>query len=361
MNLTDVKPPPLGNIPGSPENILLKDFRPVTAFQTAITHITQSKFPAIDTHAHAWDANTDITELAKRMSAANIEKAILLTFETGAAFDTIKTQYQSCARQFDLWCGFDYTGYDQGSADWIDHALAELNRCHANGARGIGELGDKGLGEYYSRPTPGYGLHLNDDRLTPLFNRCAQLGMPVSIHIADPVWMYLPLNHTNDGLMNAYHWRIDQTKAGLLNYDQLLLSFEQTVAKHPKTIFIACHLANTTHNLQKLGKWFDQYPNLYADISSRLKELATVPRYAAAFFNAYQNRLLFGSDLGYDPSKPMDYVNTIYEMSFRLLESADDHIYDPDFSKYHWPLYGLQLPDQVLRKLYRDNYLSMMG
>jgi uncharacterized protein len=361
MNLADVKPVPLGDTPGSPERILLKDFRPVSVFKTLETSITRAKYPAFDVHAHAWDLNTDIAALSRRMEAANIEKSIILSFETGPAFDAVVQQFKPYLEKFDLWCGFDYTGYDQQGSDWIAHAIAELERCHSLGAKGVGELGDKGLGEYYSRPVPGYQMHIDDERLSPLFERCGQLRMPVSIHVADPIWMYLPMDNTNDGMMNAYNWRIDHNRENLLGYDALLLSLEKVVQANPGTTFIACHLANSTHDLQRLGDMFDRYPNLYADISSRLKELGTVPRYAAAFFEQYQDRILFGSDLGYDPGKDLECVNTIYNMSFRLLESADDHIYDLSFSKFHWPLYGLNLPDHILRKLYRDNFLHLIS
>ena len=359
MNLQEVKPAPLGNVPGSPENIRLMDFKPVSIFDSGRTEVSRAKFPVIDTHAHAWTKATDLHELVERMKDANVEKAVILSFETGTGFDAIVEQFSPFSNEFEIWCGFDYTGFETEGSAWIDHALAELDRCHQLGARGVGELGDKGLGEYYSRPVPGYGLHLDDKRLSPLLKRCGQLGMPVSIHIADPIWMYLPLDEKNDGLMNAYNWRIDHSRKNMLGYEDLQASLEQAVQAHPDTIFIACHLANSTHQLQRLGKLFDLYPNLFADLSSRLKEVGTVPRYAAAFFEQYQDRILFGSDMGYDPEKNLDHATTIYQTSFRLMESADDHFYDHDFSKFHWPLYGLNLPDRVLQKIYRDNFLAI--
>ena len=161
------------------------------------------------------------------------------------------------------------------------------------------------------------------------------------------------------GMMNAYNWRIEM-KQGMLNHPALLKTLEQAVQKHPHTIFIACHFANCTHDLQIFGDMLDMYPNLYGDISSRLKEIATVPRYAAAFIEKYQDRLLFGSDVGYDVTKPMKYSTDIYEISFRLLETADEHIYMHDLFKYHWPLYGLELKDDILKKLYRDNAMRIL-
>src|SRR5207253_67071 len=124
---------------------------------------------------------------------------------------------------------------------------------------------------------------------------------------------------------------------------------------------ISCHFANCTHDLQIIGNMLDKYKNLYADISSRLKELATVPRYARSFIEQYQDRLLFGSDVGYDPSRPMKYSTDIYEISFRLLETADEHIYEHHLIKYHWLLYGLHLPDAVLKKLYSENAKNILS
>ena len=310
-------------------------------------------------HAHAWDINSDISEWVARMDAANIEKTVVLSFETGEKFHAIVKQYKPFNNRFPIWCGFDYTGYNK-DPNWAVNAIRELRRCKELGAQGVGELGDKGIGEYYSSPVAGIGMHLNDERMDPLLHECGLFGMPISIHVADPIWMYMPMDINNDGMMNAYNWRIEM-KEGMLNHGELLRTLEHAVQKHPDTIFIACHFANCTHDLQIFGDMLDKYPNLYGDISSRLKEIATVPRYAAAFIEKYQDRLLFGSDVGYDITKPMKYSTDIYEISFRLLETIDEHIYMYDLFKYHWPLYGLGLSDNVLKKLYNENAKRTFG
>lgn len=353
MQLKDIKPQPLGEVPGSPETFRLNEFRPKSVFNTPQTLVSRAKFPVIDMHAHAWDLTADVRDWVNRMDAANIERTVVLSFETGESFNAIVNQYKPFYNRFSIWCGFDYTGYDTNK-NWTHHAIRELQRCKELGAQGVGELGDKGMGEYYSSPVAGIGMHIDDERMDPLLLECGRLGMPVNIHVADPIWMYMPMDIYNDGMMNAYNWRIEW-KEGMLDHSALLKTLEHAVEKHPDTIFIACHFANCTHDLQIFGNMLDQYPNLFGDISSRLKEIATVPRYAAAFIEKYQDRLLFGSDVGYDVTRPMKYSTDVYEISFRLLESADEHIYMHDLFKYHWPLYGLDLKDDVLKKLYRDN------
>ncbi len=285
------------------------------------------------------------------MDKAGIEKTILLTFQTGAGFDSVVEKYSQYPDRFEIWCGFDYSGYEK-DPEWTIKAVKELERCFKKGAKGVGELGDKGLGEIYSKPVPGVGLHIDNPKMKPLLQKCAELGMPVNIHVAESYWMYCPMDSTNDGLMNAYTWRVDLTKPGILNHEQLIQTLENAVRDNPKTTFIACHFANCDYNLSILGRLLDTYPNLYADISARYAETAPIPRYMSAFYQKYQDRLLYGTDMGFD--------STMYSVTFRILESMDDHFYEIDLFGYHWPLYGFGLPDAILEKIYHTNAITLM-
>ena len=223
--------------------------------------------------------------------------------------------------------------------------MAELKRCYKAGAKGVGELGDKGKGLFYCKP-PAYGMHADDPRMDMIWEKCAELGMPVNIHVGEPQWFYEPMDSTNDGLMNALEWRLDN-QPGILNLQEVVKTLENAVAKHPKTIFIACHLANCNHDLEMLGRLFDKYDNFYADIAARYAENAPVPRYTAKFIEKYQTELVYGTD--------MSFNEKMYKITFRILETADEHFYEIEQFGYHWPLYGLDLNDEVLKKLYNGN------
>jgi predicted TIM-barrel fold metal-dependent hydrolase len=127
----------------------------------------------------------------------------------------------------------------------------------------------------------------------------------------------------------------------------LIATLEHAVRDNPKTTFIACHLANTCSDLSVLARLFDTYPNLYADIAARYAEIAPIPRYAHDFMEKYADRLVYGTDMG--TSEKM------YRITFRILETADEHFYEHDYFSYHWPLYGLALSDATLKKIYSDN------
>jgi len=328
----------------SPETILLKDYRPRSLYKIPTTEVPRAKFPIIDMHSHAYAKTpAEIAEWVRNMDEVGIEKTIVLTDATGHEFDDIRRKYAAYRDRFELWCGFDYKGYDQPG--FGPQAIRALEECHQAGARGVGELHDKGKG-LVSSTVHAFGMHPDDARMDSLFGRCGQLGMPVNIHVADPIWMYEAMDNKNDGLMNAFHWRLDN-QPEIVGHSGMIDILERTVKKHSSTTFIACHLANLDYDLKRLGQILERQLNLYADISARYAETAPIPRFVSQFYAKYADRLLYGTDMGFH--KPM------YRVTFRILETLDEHFYESDMFSYHWSLNGFGLPDEILQKLYHTN------
>jgi predicted TIM-barrel fold metal-dependent hydrolase len=333
-----------------PSTLLLENYRPQSIYHIPVTTVEKARVPVIDMHSHDYATSPEeLDQWVENMKAAGIERTVILSYATGEAFDDLVDRFRPYMEHFELWCGIDYAGYKEPG--WEGKAIAELERCHALGAKGIGELGDKGKGLLYSRPTPAPGMHLDDVRLDAVLDRAGELGMPVNIHVAEPIWMYAPMDSTNDGLMNAYYWKVDLSEPGTLDHGELIGTLERAVAKHPGTTFIACHFANCSYDLSILARLLDRYPNLFADISARYGETAPIPRYMHDFYVKYQDRLLYGTDMGFG----LD----MYRTTFRILETEDEHFYAMDHFKYHWPLHGFGLPEGVLQKLYRGNALKI--
>ena len=329
----------------APDQILLKDYKPVSIHKVPVTTVPKARYAAIDMHSHP-GAKTpeEVDRWVKVMDEVGVGKTVLLTYAHGVEFDRLVDLYSRHPTRFELWCGFDYTGYEQPG--YGPAAIAELERCVRKGARGVGEEGDKGLGMEFGKAR---GLHFDDARLAPLLDRCADLGLPVNIHVADPIWMYQKMDETNDGMMNAVNWRLDD-KPGIVDHSGMIDVLERAVRRHPRTTFVACHLANLDYDLARLGQLLDRLPNLYADISARYAETAVAPRAAARFFTLYQDRLVYGTDMGADPD--------MYRLTFRILETLDEHFYAPIF-EYHWSYSGFGLDPSVLKKLYRTNALQV--
>lgn len=330
-------------------NLLLKNYRPVSIYHIPVTIPEHAKFPVIDMHSHPYASNaSEIDSWVKTMDEMGIKKTIILTYATGSQFDSIVTAYSKYKERFELWCGFDYSGCDKPG--FGPSAVKELERCHKVGAKGVGELGDKGAGEIYSKPVPGYGLHIDDPRMKMLLQKCAELHMPVNIHIAEDCWMFEPADSTNDGLMNAGDWHVEVT-GDKLNHDQLLQSLENAIRDNPETLFIACHFANLCTDLDKAARLLDKYQNLYMDVAARYAETATIPRYMARFYSKYQDRLIYGTDMGMDKN--------MYQITFRILETSDEHFYGTQLFNYHWSYSGFALNDKILKKLYINNALKI--
>lgn len=170
------------------DSLKLKDYRPVSIYKTPQLKIEKAKYAVTDFHSHDYPkTNAELDKWVKTMDEAGIAKTMILTYSTGAGFDSAANKYARYKDRFEMWCGFDYTGLDQPG--WAQRAVKELERCYKKGAKGIGELGDKGLGEFYSLPTPGFGVHIDDPRMKPLIKKCGELHMPISIHVAEDAWI----------------------------------------------------------------------------------------------------------------------------------------------------------------------------
>jgi uncharacterized protein len=333
------------------ETLLLKNFRPQSIYKIDKSKLQKGAFPIIDMHSHIYVKDEEALDAwVQTMDEVGIERSIVMTQKCGPQFDTIVAFFSKYPDRFDIWCALDYTGYDEPG--YGPAAVAELERCVKIGAKGVGELGDKGKGLFYGNTGPAEGMHSDDSRMDPLFEKCAELGLVVNLHVGDPKWMYETMDSTNDGLMNSLSWRLDN-KVDILGHEEMLSILENTVKRHPNTTFIACHFANCSYDLSIIGNLLDLYPNLYSDISARFCYIAATPRAAGKFFEKYQDRLLYGTDWGSNP--------TMYQLTYRILETEDEHFYgfEYGFNGYHWPLYGLDLKKEILEKIYRNNAIRM--
>ena len=336
----------------SPEELLLKDFRPVSIYNVPRTEIQKARFPVIDVHSHPYARSLeDVERWIANKNAVNVERTVILTNATYARFDSLMQVYGAYPDRFEVWCGLDVS--DHTAPDYTERAIRELERCHQMGGLGIGELSDKGWGVrsgQQSGDMQGELPHFDDPALQPVLQRAGELGMPVNIHVADPIWMYEPMDETNDGLMTSWRWRLDD-RDDIKSHAEMMKVLENAVRDNPGTTFIVVHYANLTYDLGQLGVLLDTYPNLYADISARFSEVANIPRFMKSFFEKYQDRLLYGTDLGFSTG--------MYRTTFRVLETEDEHFYDHAVFPRHWSLNGLGLSEEVLEKVYRKNALEL--
>jgi predicted TIM-barrel fold metal-dependent hydrolase len=331
-----------------PDHLLLKDYQPRSIYKIPATNVAKAKYLVIDLHSHPYAKTKEqIQQWVANMDDVGVQKTIILTMVTGSAFDNVSKMYMAFPDRFEMWSGLDFSNYDSPAFETT--AIAELERCYRHGAKGVGELHDKGEGLAFGKKF-ARGLHADDPRMDPIWEKCADLNLPVSIHVSDPQWMYEPMDAHNDGLMNAYTWRRDN-KTNLLGHDGLVHSLEVAVRKHPRTTFIACLFANPETDLNELGRLLDTYPNLYADIAARYGETAPIPRFVSVFYARHISKLVYGTDMGFDKQ--------MYRGTFRILETLDEHFYDEEYG-YHWALSGFGLSDDILKQLYRDNALKIL-
>lgn len=327
--------------PGPMDTILLKDHAPRSSVVTQETFVPKAKYPAIDSHVHVVGRTPEeVAEWVRTMDEVGMETSLVLTGSIGEEFDALVDSLpKAYPGRFMLYCGMDRTDIDK--PDYSKRVVEELVRCHEMGACGVGEISDKGLG-FTRNPSlpPNKRLHPDDPRLDAFWEKCADLKMPVNLHVADHPSCWTPLDVFQERTPDYQHFNLYDKDVP--SFDELIAKRDRTLEKHPRTIFIACHMGNQGHNLAALAKAMEKYPNLYLDTSARDYEIGRTPRASVKFLNKYKDRILFGTDMGREKS--------MYQIHWRLLETADEYI--P--GRVGWRYYGLELPDSTLKALYRD-------
>lgn len=340
---------------GPMDSVLLKDYAPQSSLVVPETKVEKAKFSVIDVHTHPSMNNLktpdDVKAWLRTMDQVGIATSVVFIDAVGEEFARQAALFKPYPDRFLLFCSLDSTNIE--APDYPQRAAAELERCYQMGARGVGELSDKGWGMQTGMGALNIGgkkegplprdkrLHPDDPRLDLFWEKCAELNLPVNLHIADHPSCWQPLGPNQERTPDFQHFNL--VGKDVPSYQELLAMRDRTLAKHPRTKFIACHLSNQGNDLASLSKVLDRYPNLYLDISARDYEIGREPRTALKFMLRYRDRVLFGTDMG--------NAKEMYQGWWRLLETGDEFL--P--GRVWWRLYGLELPDSVLKALYKDN------
>ena len=345
--------------------VLLKDYRPERLLKVA-EHVPQrARFPVIDAHNHLF-GELPAEKLIEVMDAVGVETWVNVTGNT--TMPLVDNTY-SIARR-DLNCFLEnyvrrYPGRFAAMtmadfAQWDDPVLLKdddfAKRCIdrldsdvAAGACGLKVTKDLGL---FFRDRNDAMLRVDDERLAPIWDRAGELGVPVLIHVSDPIGFFQPIDQRNEHYLTLREFPGWSFWGSHFSKWELLEQRNRMIARHPYTTFLLPHVANLPEDLAAVGELLDAYPNVMIDFSARIDELGRQPYTARDFFVRFQNRILFGLD--------MPVSAEAYRCYFRLLETRDEYFDYPDyigrFGVYiRWKLYGLDLPDEVLQKVYREN------
>jgi hypothetical protein len=363
------------------ENLRLADFQPRSMLHLPRHRIERARFPVIDMHTHlTWCSNTrggvsvgeqmthfaTPADLLQVMDRKNVRTLVNLTGGVGAGLEESIRSFDHAApgRFLTLtepsFGDFTEADYPQRQADAIAHASRV-------GARGLKLL--KTLGLYLrERIDEGALVQVDDKRFDPMWEACAAHAMPVFIHVSDPEAFFLPTDASNERYeeLNRHpNWSFYGPECP--SNRELLEARDRMIARHPQTTFALMHVGNHAEDLAAVSACLDRYPNTLVDISARIGELGRQPRAARKFFDRYQDRIMFGTDAvpsPYGDDVPQQlFGDELYEIYFRFLETEDEYFdYAPSATppQGRWSIYGLGLPNDVLRKIYHDNAARLL-
>lgn len=361
-----------GQQPETAGKLALSDFEPRSMLVVPEHKVARAKYPVIDVHTHVGGAlrraasgGLPVEQIVRWMDELNLRTMINLTGGFGEALSRNIAGLDAKHPKRFLNCTepafprIRETGYPEWQA-------AELGRAKQAGAIGLKILKNLGL-VVREEGRQGALVKLDDPRFDPMWAAAGKLGLPVFIHTSDPDAFFTPVDRFNerwDELGNHPDWSFygkDYPKK-----PELLAARNRVIERHPKTTFVCLHVANHPENLDEVTSWLRRYPNMQVEIGARIGELGRQPRRARQFFEEFEDRILFGTDATPDGrSVPQqDLTPALYQIYFRFLETLDEYFdYAPSRTppQGRWRIYGIGLPDRILKKVYHDNAAKLLG
>jgi predicted TIM-barrel fold metal-dependent hydrolase len=363
----------------SPTPLDLSQYEPKSMLQVHETHVERAKFPVIDFHTHisvSAKAEKGVAispdrqylgtpqECLAVMDRKNIKMMVNLTggYEKGLA-EAVSKYDRAYPGRFLTFTEPSYSHFKESNYPQLQAQAIE--QAHRDGARGLKIL--KTLGLYLRENiTSGPLVKIDDLRFDPMWDACGQLNMPVAIHISDPAAFFTPTDRFNERyeeLNNHPDWSF--YGADFPSNAELIEARNRMMAKHPKTQFVTLHFGNFSENLQNVSENLDKYPNMHVDMAARIGELGRQPFTSKKFFDKYQDRILFATDATpHGDEFPQQVFNDqLYEIYYRFLETEDEYFdYAPAKipPQGRWRIYGINLSDQILRKVYNENAARLL-
>jgi predicted TIM-barrel fold metal-dependent hydrolase len=327
----------------------VEEYSPVSTLVVPEHKITKARFPFIDVHNHQFTMPIqNLDKLVAEMDELNMKVMVNLSGFRGKylewSLDNVNEKYSN---RFIVFLNINFEELDDEG--WPDNTLKIMDHAYQLGVKGLKVYKNLGLIE---TDNEGNRIHVDDPRLDPIWAKCGELGIPVLIHTGEPNAFWSPKDKYNERWLELkqYPGRYKDPKRNP-SFEEVMTEQHNVFRKHPETKFINAHLGWYGNDLEKLGKLMDEIPNMYTEIGAVIAELGRQPRFAREWLIKYQDRVMMGKDT---------YKKEEYYTYFRVLET-DDEYFDYYRKRHaHWKMYGLNLPDSVLKKIYYKNAMKVI-
>ena len=349
----------------SGQTMSFEEYEPRSTLVVPGYPVTRAKYPFIDVHNHQNNMSPEnLQKLVADMDKLNMAVMVNLSgrgFKRTQNSDgtttlglndseylkkSVENANATAPGRFIIFTNVDFNSI--GDPGWTEKTVQELELDVKNGARGLKIYKSLGMDV---KDTSGKRVPVDDLRLDPIWAKCGELKIPVLIHTGDPASFWLPQDKNNERWLELKQFPDRNRHGKEPSWEQVMNEQFNMFRKHSKTNFISAHMAWLANDLARLGKLLDEIPNMYTEIGAIIYDPGRQPRFSREWFTKYQDRVLFGKDI---------WAPEEYYCYFRVLETADE--YFDYYRKRHafWKLYGLDLPDEVLKKLYYKNALKIL-
>ena len=331
------------------DSMSIADYEPVSSLVVPEHPVTRARFPFIDVHSHQRNvAPSQIDSLVEEMDGINLQVLVNLSGGSGARLagivEAMKGRHPG---RFAVFANVRFDDVDD--PDYGTRTAAQLEADVKNGAQGLKIFKNLGM---FTRDSSGARVPTDDPRLDAIWEKCAELGIPVLIHTGEPSPFWLEHDEKNERWLELSMFPNRKRDAvQFASFDETMAEQHNLFRRHPNTTFINAHLGWLGNDLDRLGELMDELPNMVTGLGAVLYELGRQPRHARAWLIKYQDRVLMGKDI---------WNAQEFHTYFRTLETADEYFDYYRKRHAHWKMYGLDLPDEVLKKIYYKNALRLI-
>ena len=334
----------------------IEEYSPKSSLVVEENPKSSAKFPFVDVHSHQWKMPVmDFTDLLAEMDSLNMGYMINLSGSGFATFagnqdlmdlsltESIENiKKQGVTNRFGVFVNVDFNKIDD--ADFGTNNVEIIKDAVKQGVIGLKVYKNLGLN---LKDNSGSRVKVDDKRLNPIWQICGELNIPVLIHSGEPSPFFDPIDKYNERWLHARQKPASFRPASEYpSFDVVMQEQYNMFKNNPNTTFINAHLGWYGNDLDKMSTQLDELSNVYTEIGAVIAELGRQPIRARRFFVEHQDRVLFGKDT---------YKKSEFDVYFRILETNDEYFDYYRKRHAHWKMYGLNLPDSILKKLYYKN------
>lgn len=321
------------------------------------------KVPKIDAHVHIATTDPSVQDFCHQENLKLITINVNSSRDVNVQKDTAIALIKKFPKTISYLASFTFDTAKWNGSDWEKQTIDEIGMNISGGAIGVKLWKNIGMTE---RDRAGNFIMISNSRFDPVIRFIEQKGLPLTGHFGEPKNCWLPVDSMTVNNDKSYFKDHPEYHMYLHpefpSYEDQLKARDSMLTKHPDLKFIGCHLGSEEWNVDDVARTLDRFPNMAVDLAARIGHLqyqsAKNKNRVRDFLIKYQDRILYGTDIGYPAGKPgagfFEDTHSTHLNDWNYF-TGEAKMTAPEVNE---SFTGLKLPKQVVDKIFYRNALN---